>query len=70
MVAELSRTIEEPASDENAVSSRGAARRIVPRTERTETSEAGEGTLVDAEALHADMMCRALAFTRSRASVT
>ena len=51
MVAELSRTDEEPASDENAVGSRRAAWRIIARTERTETSEtkAGEGTLVDVQ---------------------
>ena len=51
MVAELSRTDERPASDENAVGSRRAAWRIIARTERTETSEtkAGEGTLVDVQ---------------------
>ena len=53
MVAEQSRTAEEPASDENAVGSRRAAWRIIARTERTETSEtnAGEGTLVDVQVL-------------------
>ena len=52
MVAEQSRTAEEPANDENAVGSRRAAAwRIIARTERTETSEteAGEGTLVDVQ---------------------
>ena len=51
MVAELSRTAEEPASIESVVGSRRAAWRIIARTERTETSEteAGEGTLVDVQ---------------------
>ena len=58
MVVEQSRTAEEPASDENAVGSRRAAWRIVARTERAVTSEtvAGEGTLVNAEGLHADTL--------------
>ena len=51
MVAEQSRTPEEPASDENAVGSRRAAWRIIARTERTETSEteAGKDSLVDVQ---------------------
>ena len=51
MVAELGRTDEEPASDENVVGSRRAAWRIIARTKRMETSEtkAGEGTLVDVQ---------------------
>ena len=72
MVAEQGRTAEEPTSDENAVGSRRAAWHIIARTERRRLEPRLEKVpwgMLRSSMLTLCMTCRALAFTRSRASV-